>query len=446
MRIAFYEDATAENFSPIALTRPVFELVCGRFSMRERVLKSLNVTEWGVFLSPHLEESYRESHPEAHVNDLGWLREAPTLFINGRWLPTQDELNGLDHDTSGMIGGTLASFTLDPLDVPLLKEETWDDFLTKVIATQTPTQSNGILVDYPWDLINHNATQLAIDFELCRYVPREWNPGPQVAVMGEMEDIFVDPTALIDPFVVLDARNGPITVDAGAQIQSFTRLEGPCHIGRNSQLFRANVRGATTIGPVCRVGGEVEASVLHGYVNKYHDGFLGHSYLCPWVNLGAMTSNSDLKNDYSNVRVPLMGEMIDSGQSKVGCFLGDHTKTAIGSLFNTGSSIGVMCMVLPNAELLPKHIPSFSRFVHGEFSERFDIEQSLRDARIAMNRRNCELTTSQERLLRRISELTRSERENAFFRFHEKKNKRLQSPVVKLSSEETILTPDLQRS
>ncbi|MCH7689159.1 MAG: hypothetical protein IH899_21210 [Planctomycetes bacterium] len=323
-------------------------------------------------------------------------------------------------------------------DVPLLKEETWDDFLTKVIATQKPKQCKGILVDYPWDLINHNATQLSIDFHLCRFATREWKPGPQVAVMGRREDIFVDPTAAIDPFVVLDARNGPISIDAGAQIQSFTRLEGPCHIGRNSQLFRANVRGATTIGPACRVGGEVEASVLHGYVNKYHDGFLGHSYLCPWVNLGALTTNSDLKNDYSNVRIPLSGEMIDSEHSKVGCFIGDHTKTAIGSLFNTGSSIGVMCMVLPNGELLPKHVPSFSRFRHGELSEETDIEKNLQVARIVMNRRNCELTASQERLLRRLYEETRSERENAVFRFHEKKKKRLQSPIQKQLETESL--------
>src|SRR5207253_6628464 len=108
-----------------------------------------------------------------------------------------------------------------------------------------------------------------------------------------------------------------ISVEAGAVIQSFTRLEGPCHVGTQSQLFRANVRGGTTIGPVCRVGGEIEASILHGYVNKYHDGFLGHSYLCPWVNLGALSTNSDLKNDYSIVRVPLEGRSVDTGLSKV---------------------------------------------------------------------------------------------------------------------------------
>jgi UDP-N-acetylglucosamine diphosphorylase/glucosamine-1-phosphate N-acetyltransferase len=445
MRIAFYEDATAKNFSPIALSRPVFELVCGRFSMRERILKCLGATEWGVFLRPYLEETYRESHPEAHVNDLSWLHEAPTLFVNGRWIPTQDELKNLNHDQSGMIDETLASFTLDPLDVPLLKEETWDDFLTKVIATQKPKQSQGILVDYPWDLINHNATQLSIDFGLCRVASQEWQPGPQVDVLGRRKDIFVDPTVTLDPFVVLDARNGPISIDAEARIQSFTRLEGPCHIGRNSQLFRANVRGATTIGPACRVGGEVEASVLHGYVNKYHDGFLGHSYLCPWVNLGALTTNSDLKNDYSNIRIPLSGEMIDSGQTKVGCFIGDHTKTAIGSLINTGSSIGVMCLVLPNGELLPKHIPSFSRFRHEELSEETDIANNLQAARKTMNRRNCELTASQERLLRQLYVETRSERQNAIFRFHEKKKKRPRSSVAEPSSEEIGLALDLQK-
>jgi hypothetical protein len=96
---------------------------------------------------------------------------------------------------------------------------------------------------------------------------------------------------------VLDATQGPISVDAGAVIQSFTRLEGPCHVGIGARLFRANIQKGTTIGPFCRVGGEVEASILHGYVNKYHEGFLGHSYLCPWVNLGALSTSSDLKND-----------------------------------------------------------------------------------------------------------------------------------------------------
>ena len=144
------------------------------------------------------------------------------------------------------------------------------------------------------------------------------------------------------------------------KIQSFTRIEGPCFIGERTQLFRALIREGTTIGPVCRVGGEIEECIFQGYSNKYHEGFLGHSYVCPWVNIGAMSTTSDLKSDYSNVKVPLEGTPIDSGSPKVGSFIGDHVKTAINSMFNTGSSIGVMAMVLPGGPLLPKFIPSFS--------------------------------------------------------------------------------------
>jgi hypothetical protein len=200
-------------------------------------------------------------------------------------------------------------------------------------------------------------------------------------------------------------------------------------VGTDSQLFRAHVREGTTIGPVCRVGGEVEESILHAYVNKYHTGFLGHSYVCPWVNLGALSSNSDLKSDYSNVNVPLDGEPIETGMTKVGCFIGDHTKTALGSLFNTGSSIGVATMVLPGGELLPKHIPSFTRIWHGELAEGWDIDRALATIRAAMDRRKCQLTPAMDRLLRRLQTETHEERAEAISR-GQKKTKTREKPVV----------------
>jgi hypothetical protein len=161
----------------------------------------------------------------------------------------------------------------------------------------------------------------------------------------------------------------------------------------------------------------VEASILHGHVNKYHAGFLGHSYLCPWVNLGALTTNSDLKNDYSNIRVPVSGETVDTGLTKIGCFIADHAKTGIGSLLNTGASIGAMAMILPDGQLSPKHVPSFCKAAHGGLADGIDLERALRTARIAMARRDCELTAAQERLWRRLYVQTREERENAILRF-----------------------------
>jgi UDP-N-acetylglucosamine diphosphorylase/glucosamine-1-phosphate N-acetyltransferase len=219
---------------------------------------------------------------------------------------------------------------------------------------------------------------------------------------------------------VLDARRGPISIDAGAVIQPFTRIEGPCHIGKGSQLFRANVREGTTIGPVCRVGGEVEASILHGWVNKYHEGFLGHSYVCPWVNIAALSTTSDLKSDYSNVSVPLSGEMVPTGLMKVGCFIGDHTKTTLASLFNTGSSVGVMCLLVSGGELMPKHVPSFSWLKPGRSPEEWSVDRGLETARTAMDRRRMTLTPAQERLYRTLFEMTHGERSQAVERVRQK--------------------------
>ena len=176
------------------------------------------------------------------------------------------------------------------------------------------------------------------------------------------------------------------------------------------------IRKGTTIGEHCRVGGEVEESIIHAYVNKYHEGFLGHSYVCPWVNIGAMSCTSDLKNDYSTVSVPIQGHMIDSGMHKVGSFIGDHTKTAMDSMFNSGSSIGICTMVIPGGRLLSRHIPSFSGVTFGELSSDWSLDSAIDTARSMMSRRNQTLTLNAERLLRIVHQRTEQERQTALER------------------------------
>jgi UDP-N-acetylglucosamine diphosphorylase / glucose-1-phosphate thymidylyltransferase / UDP-N-acetylgalactosamine diphosphorylase / glucosamine-1-phosphate N-acetyltransferase / galactosamine-1-phosphate N-acetyltransferase len=429
MQIAFFEDAGARKFAPIALMRPVFELVCGHFSLRER-LQSFRSAKghadaWGAFVRTELAETYREAQPGFSVNDLNWLYGDSTLFLNGRWLADPQSLEGLAQDEVAVSGDTVVALHLDPLEAPLLTEDNWGESLGELARIRRRVELPGTLMKYPWDIVNQNPKQISRDFQLrgLRSEVREF--GPHVAMMGPPENISVAPTAELEPFVLLDARRGPISIEAGAVVQSFTRIEGPCHIGREAQLFRANVKEGSTIGPGCRVGGEVETSILHGFANKYHEGFLGHSYVCPWTNLGALTTNSDLKNDYSPVQVPLTGDVFDTQQTKVGCFIGDHTKTAIGSLFNTGSSIGVMCMILPGGELLPKHVPSFSRIWHGELCDGWDLNRSLETARTAMGRRGREMSAAEERLIRHLERQTWAEREAALRRQQER-----QSPAV----------------
>lgn len=419
MRIAFFEDDGADGFAPIALTRPVFELICGQFSLRERLIRFLDVQEWGVFIRPHLSQTYREFSPEAFINDAVWLADEPTLFINARWLPTPnaiDQLQTVESDIAGFCGETLAFLLVEPFESSLITDGDWTEPLLKIAGTRQAIQVDGKTASHPWDLIDFNEDQLRADFTSCARSDGQQEFGPQIAVLGDPANVYVSPDADIDPFVVIDARHGPVSIDAGVSLQAYTRLEGPCHIGFNSQLFRANVKAGTTIGPVCRVGGEIENSIIHGYANKYHDGFLGHGYVCPWVNLGALSTNSDLKNDYSTVRVPLSGEAIDSGSTKVGCFIGDHSKTAVCSLFNTGTSVGVMTMLLPGGELLPKFVPSFGRVWHGSLDDNLNLESALETARTAMERRGQELTAAQERLLRHLYHATQEERRSAIVR------------------------------
>ncbi len=426
MQIAFFEDASARQFAPIALTRPVFELICGHFSLRERwqCVRALEAEkdEWGAFVRPELAETYRESRPEFAVNDVSWLYGDSTLLINGRWLADPKTLENLTVDEVAVVGETVVALHVDPLEAPLLDSGNWDRALAEISQSRRRVELPGVLLNYPWDLVHQNPRQIAADFRLRGLGGQFSKLGPQVALMGPVENVFVDSSAELHPFVVLDARKGPISIQAGAVVQPFTRIEGPCHIGREAQLFRAHVKEGSTIGPVCRVGGEIEASILHGYANKYHEGFLGHSYVGPWTNLGALTTNSDLKSDYSPVRVPLTGDVLETEHTKVGCFIGDHTKTAIGSLFNTGSSIGVMCLILPGGELLPKHVPSFTRIWHGELSEGWDLNRSLETVRTVMARRGVELTAAEERLLRQLERQTWAERETALRRSARKRS------------------------
>ena len=423
MRIALFEDSASAGFGPIAHTRPVFELLCGHFSLRERLIRSLDVHEWGVFVRPQLAEVYREEQPEAFVNDFTWLAEEPTLLINGRWLPTADQitkLNSIEDDVVGTSDGHVAFLLVNSFETALLADENFDDPLLKIAGTRTAIEADGRWVERPWNLIDLNPDLLEQDFASRNTAGGQVAP-ERAAVLGDPQRVFIHPTADVDPFVVIDAREGAVFVDADVKLQAFTRLEGPLHVGRGTQIFRANVKAGTSLGPVCRIGGEIENSIVHGYSNKYHDGFLGHSYVGEWVNLGALTTNSDLKNDYSQVRVPLEGDPIDSGSKKVGCFIGDHTKTALCSQFNTGSSIGVMTMILPGGELLPKHVPSFSRVWHGQIDDNLDLDSGLDTARMAMSRRNCDLSPAMERLIRRLYLQTEQERYDAVSRFKARK-------------------------
>ncbi|HEY4754933.1 MAG TPA: putative sugar nucleotidyl transferase, partial [Ignavibacteriaceae bacterium] len=268
------------------------------------------------------------------------------------------------------------------------------------------------VIHYPWDLISNNGEQIISDFNLLTSKVDGSKIKGKVYAGAHLineDKIFIDEGAKVKPGVVLDAESGPIYVGKDAKIFPNAVIEGPAFIGSKTAIkIGAKIYENTSIGEVCKVGGEVEESIIHSYSNKQHDGFLGHAYLGMWVNLGADTNNSDLKNNYGSVKVIINGEQVDSGSMFVGLTMGDHSKAAINTMFNTGTVVGVSSNIF-GAGFPKKYVPSFA-WGGSDSTTSYDVEKALDVARKVMARRNIKLTDVEERIFRYIFDLTSEER------------------------------------
>jgi UDP-N-acetylglucosamine diphosphorylase/glucosamine-1-phosphate N-acetyltransferase len=421
MRLCLVEDLAVCGLEPLTLTRPVHELMLGANTLASKIARALRVgpgpQRRSCLIRSHLVEVQRQRDPHLIVNDRDWLARGPVVIANGRWVPPV----GFDKPAEtgswvGLCGGRPACAWVSPDDAVGLEPHGVDFWFERMTSLHGAIEVGGDWIDRPWDLIALNAAHLEADFMSSGSVGVSNQHLAKLALVGPVDRLAIHQTARIDPYTVFDTTNGPIILGSHVWVQPFTRIEGPCFIGADSQLFRANIRGNVTIGPNCRIGGEVEASIVHGYSNKYHEGFLGHAYIGEWVNLGAITSNSDLRNDYGEVFVPLQGDPVPTGQAKVGCFIGDHTRTGMGSMLNTGTVAGVMCNILPAGILLPKHIPSFTSVSYGRVAPGFPLDQLFATARTVMSRRGKTFSEADEQLYTTLYEHTRLERERAFQR------------------------------
>lgn len=410
MRICLFEDKGFANLEPLSLTRPVFDLLCGLGSLAGKQCRYFAPCEMGMQVRPQLAELTRLKQPCTAVNDTDWLRAEPTVLVNGRWLPPSGILTDLAGPCVAMVGDEVAWAYVLPDRLAYCSANTIDDCVAIWKTTLPIIAAGGKVVRHLWELVHQNGRQIGLDFADSFGGKVHRLPSVGTAVVGPVERVLVDPTAQIEPYVAFDTTNGPVVIEREAAVTSFSRLEGPCYIGAESHVLGAKVRGGTTIGQNCRVGGEVEASIIQGHSNKYHDGFLGHSYVGEWVNVGAGTQTSDLRNDYGEVTVTVDAKPVPTGSNKVGSFIGDHAKFALGCLLNTGSNVGAFCNVLPNGQLAPKYIPSFCSWWKGELADHADLEEKLRTADEAMRRRGSALTGCHRDLYVRIHEETAGER------------------------------------
>lgn len=390
MRICIYEDSAVQWLEPITLTRPAFALWCGAERVWERQRRQFNASDIGFWTRANLAEVWKVEQPGHPVNDVNWAREATTVWINGRWMPAADTRIDPTTPHVGLINGEVAYAVLSQPEAP--RSDDIDAWLVEWKNRLTHVSTTGDLFEYLWEYVDGNSDALRADAAWFRAKHGNKSIPAQAAILGPADDFIVADDAMVEPFVYADTRGGPVMIDRGAIVHSFSRLEGPCYVGPGSWIVGAKLRAGSTIGPVCRMGGEIEASIVQGFSNKYHDGFLGHSYLGEWVNLAAATQTSDLRNDYDNVRVSVNGQRVATGRSKIGSYIGDHTKTGLGALLNTGSSVGAFASLLPSGSLLPQAIPSFCQAAHGQLSELWDLRKLFQTATKVMSRRGRALT------------------------------------------------------
>lgn len=255
------------------------------------------------------------------------------------------------------------------------------------------------LIERPWQIFQYNGTQIKQDMELIKATKTNYGVSDPHTIVYSAENVFVDENVKIKASV-LNAESGPIYLGANSEVQEGCLIKGPFALGEGSTLnMGAKMRGDTTVGPYSKVGGEVSNSVIFGYSNKGHDGFLGNSVIGEWCNLGADTNTSNLKNNYSNVSIWSYAEngMVNTGNQFCGLTMGDHSKAGINTMFNTGTVVGVSANIF-DVGFPPKHVSSFSWGNH----ERYDFNKAIETAQRVMERRGRKLRENEIDMLKTL--------------------------------------------
>jgi UDP-N-acetylglucosamine diphosphorylase / glucose-1-phosphate thymidylyltransferase / UDP-N-acetylgalactosamine diphosphorylase / glucosamine-1-phosphate N-acetyltransferase / galactosamine-1-phosphate N-acetyltransferase len=419
-KLFIFEDDKYDRFFPLTYNRPVYELLCGITRIKEKISQIFPGAEVVLLCRDYLEKVLANK-TKLKVNQFEVNKDDEILLINGRVIPSPEfleKLNFSNWESFFFSGDDLIGWTgrgevfgkFKTLFQSLYVKDQIQSQKSKLTVTEIDVKP----VNYLWDLVSRNGDQIETDFAGMKpsldfkNMFKHCQVDDDALIYG-IEKVYIGPGSQVEGQVVLDARSGSIYIGERVNIQPYTLVKGPCYVGDDSILTGGRIREGTSIGPVCRVGGEVEGAIFLGYSNKYHEGFLGHAYVGEWVNLGALTTNSDLKNNYGTVKVMVNEALVDSGLTKVGSFIGDQVKTGIGTLLNTGISLGFASNVFGGGMLKLKYVPAF--FWGGpESREVYELSKALKTIRVVMKRRGVELTGDEENLFKKIYELTEKER------------------------------------
>lgn len=410
-------DGLPEPFRPLSWTRPLCELLFGAETFRERIERLSKRRVTGVFSQGRFEglPFSRLGGPPLSVNP-DERRDAPFLLLDSLYLPQGDAGVALVPRTRGarfwldgtVVGAWFGSGKGGAALEALAAREDWreaaPDGEDVELAGRRPTALHR--------LIARNAEQIALDLE-AQEAPRASPPElPGVTVEGPRDRLRVAEDAELVGPIHADVREGPIRIEAGVRVESFTLLRGPLVVRAGAHLLGSEIGAGCTIGPGCKVRGEVQNVIFLGLSNKAHEGFLGDSYIGEWVNLGAGTTTSNLKNNYGYIRLRLASEVVETGLLKLGALIGDHVKTGIGTLLPTGASIGPGTNLYGARGPAPPFLPAFSWGV-GTLQETHRLEAFLESARRVMERRKATLDPEEAGMLGAVFRATESERISA---------------------------------
>lgn len=403
MKVCIFEDEKFDQLFPLTYFRPVFGLKCGHTLLWEKVQASYKSISLALFCREYLGAVVKQQYPEGiSVNDVKAVQDDDLLMINGKVLLMGETIPLQGPEEVGMASGSVAYIRINKNTA---KQHLTGNYLEaiKVLSQKLPVKNVQLpMIEYPWNLIQYNPKAINADFKVLGKQGIEGNFHPTAVIFGPTDQVFIAKGAEIHPFVVLDTHGGPVIIDEGAVLYPYSRIEGPSCIGKKTLVAGAKIREGTAIGPVCRAGGEIEESILHGYTNKWHDGFFGHGYACEWVNFGALVTNSDLKNNYGNIKIYNKGILTDSKDYKMGSFIGDHTKMGIGLLLNTGTVLGTCCNIYSSCASMPaKFVPSFS-WGSGDKLVDYKLEKVVSTSATVMGRRKITQTPEYAELVKRV--------------------------------------------
>jgi UDP-N-acetylglucosamine diphosphorylase / glucose-1-phosphate thymidylyltransferase / UDP-N-acetylgalactosamine diphosphorylase / glucosamine-1-phosphate N-acetyltransferase / galactosamine-1-phosphate N-acetyltransferase len=408
LQIIIVEDNGYRKFLPLTATRPAFDLICGTQSIIARILFQFSIRRPYIIVRDEIRDVFLERNPSARTGIPG---NADSLFINGRALLSKPDVS--------VIGKAKRKKSA----VLFRNQEEWVGYYipkdhnnrdVEAIIRQDPSGFHGAdeidlfvpVVRYPWEILDRNSEMIELDFKDRVRTGREKIRSPissRVHIINK-KHVLVGPNTDIQPLVVIDASHGPVIIDSDVVIQSHAYISGPVWIGPKT-IVRAGARisGGSSIGHNCRVGGEINSSIMHGFSNKAHDGFLGHAYVGQWVNIGAATNNSNLKNDYGPVSVMVDGEPVNTGRQFFGMVMGDHSRTAISTTINTGSNIGVGCNIF-GTDFPPRFLHDFS-WGGSDILRIYDFDKFLKSAHAMTARRDVTLSDAEIQLLKKLFEL-----------------------------------------